>query len=102
MDFDDLGFASNYEVRVLEHAPARPPDYCFGLIRRPTEGGRLSFESPPRGANCRILEVLTGESRAWTGRFEAGPGGLNGLFATPSPNTLFVVIQGQGYWIPTL
>jgi hypothetical protein len=102
MDFDDLGFASNYDVRVLDHAPTRPPDYCFELSRSPTEGGRLSFESQPRGANARLLEVVTSEGKVWTGRFEAGPEGLSGYFATPSPNTLFVVIQGQGYWIPTL
>lgn len=102
MDFDDLGFASNYNVRLLDHAPARTPDYGFELTRTPTEGGQLSFESRSRGANARLLEIVTGEGNVWTGRIEAGPGGLSGFFATPSPNTLFIVVQGQGYWIPTL
>jgi hypothetical protein len=102
MEFDNLGFRFNYDVKVLDHAPARVPDYCFEFSRRSIEGGRLSFETQPRGANARLLEVVTSEGKVWVGRFEAGPEGLSGCFATPSPNTLCIVVQGQGYWIPVL
>jgi hypothetical protein len=102
MDFDELGFASNYDVRLLDHALALGPDWSFELAREPAERGRLSFESQPGGAKARLLEVMTAEGKVWTGSFEAGPGGLTGYFATPSPNTLLVVVQGQAYWIPTL
>jgi hypothetical protein len=53
------------------------------------------------GAKVRV-EVLTGKGDVWVGEFEAGPGGLSGIFAMPCPDDLCVVNAGYAYKVPTL
>ena len=102
MELEDLGFPHYYSVRTPTQTTAQTTEYCFELTRLQTDKTKLSFETQPRGKNTRLVEVVTAEGKVWTGKFEVGDCGLSGFFATPSPDILFVVMEGQGYWVPTL
>jgi hypothetical protein len=101
MDFDDLGFVAKFQVKLFGQRSDRTPDYCFEVIRKPSASGNLTLETHRGRAYAQMIEVLPAEGNAWIGRFERGPEGISGLFGTPCPDTLVVVIEGQGYWIPT-
>ncbi len=101
MYFESLGFASHYDVQLLDSSYSRIPDYHFSLRRSPIGSDLLSFDTHVPGTNGCILEVVTGNGNVWTGKFERGPEGISGFYATPARNTVLIVIEGQGYWVPT-
>lgn len=84
--------------------------YSVEELASPLSGGTF-FEFFPKKASS--LSGLTFETRGseawfsvkpqnfptWVGRFAGGPGGLNGVFSTPSPNVVCIVVNGQGYWL---
>jgi hypothetical protein len=47
------------------------------------------------GAGFVVRLTVNGES--WVGYFSAGPGGLDGLFATPDPHRVCCVVNGFAY-----
>lgn len=51
-------------------------------------------------ANSLTLKVTPSDGDSWNGRFLGGAEGLNGVFATPNPDTLCVIVNGDGYWVP--
>jgi hypothetical protein len=66
---------------------------------------RRDVEHRPSGLDLKVsrsdtyLRVVPNETSSWIGRFEAGPGGLDGAYATPSPCVVCIIVKGQGYWI---
>lgn len=102
MNFESLGFESHYDVQLLDSLHGREPDHIFSIPRSLSESDVLSMETRAPGANACLLECIAGNGNVWTGRFERGPEGISGFYATPALNTVLFVIEGQGYWVPTL
>ncbi len=101
MNFETLGFECDYDVQLLGSLHGREPDYNFAFPRLTSEHGVLSFDTHMPGTNACILEVKTGNDNVWSGRFERVPEGISGFYATPARNTVLIVIEGRGYWVPT-
>jgi hypothetical protein len=97
VEFASLGFEVDYEVSASE---TQEPGvvHHYGQDRRTPSSGQLSWDPL-----CGVVAVqISGPGFAhWTGKFEAGPGGISGLFGTPAPKTLCVIADGRGYWVPT-
>jgi hypothetical protein len=96
MHLETFGFVTNY---VAEEKPHSRPSITFHSPRAQTAREGLVLETAT-GPKVRV-EVVTGKGDVWVGEFEAGPGGLSGLFATPCPDDLCVVNAGYAYRIPT-
>ena len=101
MIVESLGFESHYDVLLFDSLHDRSPDYTFSFPRIASEIDVLSFETYVPGAKNCLLEIITGNGNVWTGKFERGPEGISGLYATSAQNTVLVVVEGQGYWVPT-
>lgn len=97
MHLETFGFAMNY---VAKEKPHSRPSISFRCPRSQTPREGLVLEIAT-GPEVRV-EVVTAKGDVWVGEFEAGPGGLSGLFATPCPDDLCVVNAGYGYRVPTL
>ncbi|MDW8243122.1 MAG: hypothetical protein RMJ88_07905 [Thermogemmata sp.] len=97
MYLERLGFATNYFAEVK-------PDSRLSLTFKSStthtarEGLFLETATGPK----LQVEVITRIGDVWTGEFEAGPGGLTGIFATPCPHDLCVVNAGCAYRVATL
>lgn len=98
MELTSLGFKASYSVERLEGRPAGSV-HEFRHPRGAAEAGDLILET---GSESLWFQVIPVDGEPWVGRFECGPGGATGLFATPSPTALCVVAKGQGFWIPVL
>lgn len=96
MQLVTLGFDASYDVERLDRTP---PSKMYEFARPRQTAGELVLET---GFVTLHFEVAPLGRRPWIGAFECGPGGLTGLFATPSPDVLCVVAQGQGFWVPVL
>ena len=94
----NLGFETSYSVEHLEGRPAGNVRH-FRRPRRAAGADELVLET---GSESLWFEVIPVGSELWVGGFECGPGGVTGLFATPSPSVLCVVAKGQGFWVPVL
>lgn len=101
MKITSFDFPFHYDVETLDHLPQAGADYTFVRPQpsKPVEGLILDV---PNFDPALVLKVTTGDAATWTGAFDAGFGGISGIYATPSPDTLCVTVQGEGYWVPTL
>jgi hypothetical protein len=96
MELTRFGFEADYDVERLDGRP----EGSVRKFRRPRHGtgtGELVLET---GSESVWIKVTPVDGEPWVGDFECGPGGVTGLFATPSPEVLCVVTKGQGFWIP--
>jgi hypothetical protein len=94
--FDPAGFAPSYEVDLDPEFPAdgRWPSPVYAFDRE----GRVQSEVVSRWGAPRIVRVRPASSPEWVGMFPAGGlGGVSGVFATPSPRRLCVVVDGEAY-----
>ena len=98
MELTNLGFEAKYSVERLD-SPPRGRVREFRQPRRSGRAGELVLET---GSESLWLEVNPSDGESWIGGFECGPGRLTGLFATPSPDVVCVVVKGQGFWVPVL
>lgn len=94
--FDPAGFEPPYEVDVDPEFPGdgrwRSPLYAFD------REGRVESALVSRWGAPRIVQVWPASSPEWVGMFPAGGlGGVTGVFATPSPQRLCVVVDGHAY-----
>jgi hypothetical protein len=99
MNVNTLVFMADYEARILG-GPTGGTLYHFEWTRAQPEVGGLVLDLPTCSLLVEVIPSYGGEP--WQGRFVQGPGGVTGLWATPSPTTLCVVASGQGYWVPVL
>lgn len=102
MELKSFGFAVEYDVQALSGVPDTDLVHRFRREGRPPPPGHLILETGSGDSSDFVVAVTPLASRPWIGCFERGPGGISGLFATPSADTLCVVVQGQGYWVPVL
>ena len=70
---------------VFEYYPNKTPEIAELVIE--SRGSETCFRIRPQA------------SEKWIARCKDGPGGLDGVFSTPSPNVVCIVVKGQGYWI---
>lgn len=92
-----LGFSADYKVRRFAGEPAAGTALQF--LRRPDAQVGINFQSAKSGL---ALEVEPNCGRPWIGEYQGGPEGIDGVFATPSTDTVCVIVKGQGYWVPVL
>ncbi|MCI0627889.1 MAG: hypothetical protein L0387_40605 [Acidobacteria bacterium] len=88
-----LDFSCTYEVEVLPELPG-----SSGLI----EEYYFSPESRGGGEYGLLLKVTPAGKPPWLGCFMRGdlPSGSSGVYGSPDPNGLCVVLAGQGYAVP--
>ncbi|RHA37746.1 hypothetical protein [Cellulomonas rhizosphaerae] len=96
--FDRLGFSAAFEAEVDPEFPAdgdwRRPVYAFD------RDGDLQDEFVSRWGPPRIVRVQPAHSPEWIGMFAAGGLGVeSGVFATPAPERLCVVVDGLAYLV---
>jgi hypothetical protein len=63
---------------------------------------RLELFGQKYGTPLTEMTFRPSNGESWRGRFREGGYGLNGVFATPDPDTVCVILGGLGYWIPVL
>ncbi len=69
-----------------------------------TEDRFINFcaEGRTKGIDSVPVRVIPKNGPEWFGSFKGGKyGGVTGLFSTPSPLELLVVVDGEGYWVNT-
>lgn len=96
--FDSLGFGSAYEIEADPEFPANGTWSCplFAYDR----DGRVRPEFVSRWGAPRIVRVQPANGAEWVGMFPAGGlGGISGVFATPSPERLCVLVDGLAYLV---
>ncbi len=99
MHVESLGFVHDYEVGPLRVGYTVVEEGLLVFQRHvERENNGLNYATSPRSA---YYEITTPSGTRWAGRFVGGVEGLSGVFATPCPKTVCVVVYGQGYWIPT-
>jgi len=90
----DTTFPHAYECELLTETPGiSPPHYYFPGAT--TRGGRDGV----------LVEVRPERGLAWLGTFAFGqvtPRGVVGVFATPDPQRLCVVSNGEGYLVSVM
>lgn len=91
------GFDAQYEVEGASRSSAVGVAHQFRRTSDPAAGLVLRTNTP-----ALLLEVTPHGREAWIGDFQGGAEGLDGVFATPSADTVCVVVKGQGYWVPVL
>lgn len=89
-------FVAQYEVDTVNLTCHQGDIYDFFPPRRFHSHTGLSFEAPKSEL---ILHVRPHETPAWFGRFVRGVGTFNGLFSTPSPDIVCIILGGQGYLV---
>ncbi len=99
MTIQTLGFAVEYDARIVTATTGQAPLHQFQWKRAQPAAGTLVLEVP---SDALFVEVIPYDGELWQGAFLQGLGGVSGLYATPSPTTLCVVARGQGYWVPVL
>jgi hypothetical protein len=96
--FDSLGFASAYEIQADPEFPPNGTWSCplFAYDR----DGCVQPEFVSRWGAPRIVHVQPATATEWVGMFPAGGlGGISGVFATPSPERLCVLVDGVAYLV---
>jgi len=88
-----LSFTANYQVEAAGndsfHAREfRKPDTASSGIALQVRTGNV------------VLRVSPAKGEPWVGRFQGGPEGLDGVFATPNAEVVCVIVRGQGFWVP--
>lgn len=96
MGVSDLGFEVSFRAEPLDDGPA-PGETVVSFARPRSCAGGLELETV---ASTACIRIAPATATAWIGQFEAGPGGVTGVFATPSLQMACVVVRGQGYWVP--
>lgn len=91
-----LGFKTICKARQLDDAGPREV-LSFRRLSSGVVRGNVVYVEPRQAL---LFEVSSAVREPWVGSFECGPGGLTGVFATPSPDVICIVVRGQGYWIP--
>jgi hypothetical protein len=97
MGFENFGFGADYSLDQPRDARA---EMIFQRPVKSTANAKLIYNSSPADCARNMVAVSTNNGERWTGAFESGPGKLTGYFATPNPDVLCAVVEGQGYWIP--
>jgi hypothetical protein len=96
LGFERQGFSPAYEVEIDPEFPADGawPLPVFAFDR----DGRVRSEFVSRWGAPRILRVRPAASPEWVGMFPSGGlGGVSGVFATPSPERLCVLVDGEAF-----
>ena len=96
MELTTFGFEASYRVERLE---SRQVDAVHYFVRPRRTASKTGLHLETR-AESLSFAVTPHTGKPWVGTFEGGPGGITGLFATPSAETLCVAVKGQGFWIP--
>lgn len=94
--FDRQSFARAYEVDLDPEFPADGAWPCrvFSFDR----DGHLQAELVSRWGAPRIVRIRPATSPEWVGMFASGGlGGVSGVFVTPSPERLCVLVDGSAY-----
>jgi hypothetical protein len=91
-----LGFSADYRVEQVD-GPIPLGVREFRKSDRTVLPAGIALQASTRDI---VLEVKPASGDRWLGRFWGGAEGLDGVFATPSPDVLCVVVRGQGYWVP--
>lgn len=94
-----LGFDARYDVRTADWTSGSQPsahEFSSAVRSARDRGIETSIEAIP-GV---IVGIVPYDAERWVGRFQAGIEGISGVFATPSPDTVCVVVKGEGYWVP--
>ena len=96
--FHTLGFAPAYSCQVDPELPGNGDWGCpvYGFSR---DGSRAAEPFRSRWGTPIIVRFTLPDASTWIGMFEAGPGGLDGAFACPSPLTALIACDGQAYLI---
>jgi hypothetical protein len=94
----DRTFSVNYEVDTYPDGLGADPNYTFGLSDD-ASGGVLSYTQREQSKN---IGVLHHSGFRWTGLFQAGGGGISGVYSTPSPDHVCVVVAGEAYWVDAM
>lgn len=98
MQLTKHGFEAGYNVERLDSRP-QGGVHEFRRSRHGLDAGKQVLEMATESLWFKVSPL---DSKSWIGGFECGPGGVTGLFATPSRQVLCVVTKGQGYWISVL
>lgn len=96
--FGRQDFAPAYQVEPDPELPADGAWSCpvFAFDRE----GRVRTEFVSRWGAPRIVRVRPGASPEWVGMFPSGGlGGVSGVFATPSPQRVCVLVDGAAYMV---
>jgi len=93
-----FGFKADYQIGHLTAGEAIGA-YEFRRALDPQSKRPLVVEG--KGKEL-LLGVTPLHGKPWAGRFQSGPEGVDGLFATPRDDTLCVVVKGRGYWVRVL
>lgn len=95
---DRQDFAATYEVKT---DPEFPPDGSWPCpVFAFDRDGRVQVELVSRWGAPRIIRVRPAASPEWVGMFPSGGlGGVSGVFATPSPDRLCVLVDGEAYLV---
>jgi len=97
--FDPLGFACHYDI-VLDDEPGDEagdlPHYCFGRDGRHIE----EFEFEERWGTSLVVRIDPLAAPPWVGTFAAGGlGVVRGVYGTPSPRRVCVIVDGLAFLI---
>lgn len=92
------GFAQAYEA---DPDPEFPPDGAWAYpVFAFDRDGRVRADFVSRWGAPRIVRVRPTASPEWVGMFPSGGlGGVSGVFATPSPDRVCVLVDGQAYLV---
>jgi hypothetical protein len=93
---DRACFQPAYEVTVDPEFPADGewPNPVYAFDRE----GHVQSDFVSRWGAPRIVQVQATDSPEWVGMFPAGGlGGVSGVYATPSPRSLCVLVDGEAY-----
>ena len=89
-------FEANYSVERY-HGPLSDSSYEFDIAETKTARPALSVESAMVEGAFKV-SLTTGTT--WIGRFRGGAEGTDGVFTTPNPDVVCIVVRGDGYWVP--
>jgi hypothetical protein len=97
MTLESFGFQTTF---VAEEKPQSRPSISFA--RTPTATVKRGLVLETNLGPKMHVEVVNRRGDLWVGEFEAGPGGISGIFATPCPDDVCVVNAGYAYRVATL
>jgi hypothetical protein len=98
LGFDGGPFSPDFAVQTDPEFPA-DGDWSCAVIPFDRDG-QVTQEFVSRWGAPRVLRVQPVGSPEWVGMFPAGGlGGLSGVFATPSPERICVIVDGKAYLV---